>query len=188
MTNKEEQSKTSFSDGDRFFILGEFNDDMNRELVLPLTKKIDSLSAIRNPSIEIIIDSNGGNGNTLMHLVDLVETAKKNGITVKTIVRNRAYSSGSMLAITGSKGHRYIAPAAEHLIHYGSVNGWYNHTPTQLDRESKFFKRWFATLVDHYKKYADVPDLEEHIKDDNFFIDAKSSIKWGLADKLSTEL
>lgn len=183
-----DKPKTSFADGNQFFILGEFDKSINEEIVLPLTKKIKELEKQRDAEIEIIINSNGGDSGICMHLVDLIEIAKRKDIMVKTVVRHYAFSAGSMLAAAGSPDHRYIAPAAEHLIHYGTINGWSNHTPTQLERESKFFQRWFKSIAAHYRKYANVPDLEKHIKDDNFFIDAKTAIRWKLADKLTYKL
>lgn len=181
-------SKSSFADGNRFFILGLFDDSLNKEIILPLTKKIDELSNYRNPVIEFHINSPGGNGVVLMHIVALFELARRKGIKVRTIVPLWAFSCGSMLAVAGDKGERYIAREAEHVVHYGSYSGWGSHTPLQIERESEHRKRWFKHLVDHYKKYSNIPKLEDKIKDDNFFIPADDCIKWGLADKYMDEL
>lgn len=153
-----------------------------------MTKKIQELSTLKESSIEVYINSYGGLTDVCFHIVALVEMAKAKGITVKTIVVGSAYSAGSMLAITGTKGHRYIDKNAEHLIHYGEFDGYRKSTPTQVDRGSARFKRHALNLLNHYKKYSNVPDLEEHIKDDFFWIDAKSCIKWKLADKYMEQL
>lgn len=180
--------KTSFHDGNRFYILGSFTDELNETIVVPLRREIDTRSRTFDAEIEIYINSNGGRADICLHLVALVELAKSRGITVKTIVPYNAYSAGSMLAITGSKGYRYIAQTAEHLIHYGTFDGYTKTTPIQIERTADFYKRWNKTLIGHYKKYSNVPKIEEHIKDDNFWIPAKDCIKWSLADKYMDEL
>lgn len=193
MIENEEQvhkplSNNAFADAHRFYILGVFNTDMNKDIILPLTRKIDELTKTKDAIIELHINSPGGNGYVLWHIIELVELAKSRGITVRTIVPAYAYSAGSMLAITGTLGERYIGHAAEHCVHYGTVSGWYETTPLQVDRNAAWKKRWFAQLLAHYKKYSEIPDVADHIKDDSFFIPAKDCIKWGLADKLMDEL
>lgn len=186
--NDPDSVKNKYVDDNRFYILGEFNDSLRDGLIVPLTKKINDLSRVREASIEIYINSNGGDGYLCMHLVELLELAKRRGITVKTIVPAIALSSGSILAVAGSVGHRYISRSAEHLVHYGQFDGYRKQTPLQIDRGTARWKRWTKTILNHYQKYAAVPDLEEHIKDDDFWIPADKCIKWGLADKFMEEL
>lgn len=189
MNQQNQQTPNKYHDGNKFFILGEFDDELQEGIIIPLTKKIEELSRQRDPQpIEIWINSNGGNGWLCMHLCHLVELAKTKGIIVKTIVTQVALSSGSILAVTGTKGHRYISKTAEHLIHYGQFDGYRKTTPLQIERDSDHFRRWTKTLLKHYQTYAEVPDLEEHMKDDNFWIEASKAIKWGLADKYMEEL
>jgi ATP-dependent protease ClpP protease subunit len=175
-------------DDNRFYILGEFDESLKKDLIVPLTKKINDLSNQKKATIELYINSGGGLCYVMWHIVSLMELAKRRGITVRTIVVGEAFSAASMTAIAGTVGERYIDKTAEHLPHFGVVYGWPKQTPLQLERENEFHKRHFQHLVNHYKKYSNVPDLEKHIADDNFFITAKNSIKWGLADKYLEEL
>ncbi|WOI85957.1 ATP-dependent Clp protease proteolytic subunit [Rhodococcus qingshengii] len=179
---------TKYNDGNRFYILNEFDNDMRDGVVANFTAKIDELKSRRNETIELWIDSNGGRADLLFHLIELVELAKRNGITVRTIVTARAYSAGSMLAVTGTKGERYISRLADHLPHYGSFDGYRKTTPLQLDRDYEHFKRHSKKLIDHYKRYAEIPALEEKLKDDHLWIPASKCIKWSLADKYMEEL
>lgn len=178
----------SFADGNKFFILGEFNDELKKEIILPLTKKIEELAPLKEATIDIYINSPGGYCDIMWHIINLIEIAKKKGIKVRTIVMGEACSAASMTAITGSEGERYIDPHAEHLPHYGQAWGYRAKTPLQMDRGSDYTKRHFKRLLDHYKKYANVPDLDEQIKDDLYFIPANLCIKYGLADKYVEEL
>lgn len=161
------------------FFIGDFDDSMESELLIPLTREIQNQRNAEIPRIDLYINSVGGNLYLLQHLVELVEKAKSCNIAVRTIVMSMAFSAGSMLAITGSE--RYISKSAEHLIHYGN-GGYASATPVQAKRQSDRMNREFKYAVNHYNKYSNVPDLENHMSDDNFYVTAPNCIKWGLAD------
>jgi ATP-dependent protease ClpP protease subunit len=184
MSDKE----TAFVDENRFYILGTFTNDLNKTIVVPMTKKIEELSLLRDPVMDVYINSPGGNGYVVMHLIRLFEQAKANGIKVRTIIPSYAYSAGSMLAIAGTLGERYVGETAEHLVHYGYQYGWAETTPLQIDRNAAQKKRWFEQLLNHYKKYSNIPNIEAKVKDDSYFIPAEKCIKWGLADKYMSEM
>jgi len=177
-----------FADENRFYVLGEFDEDLENGLVWALTKKIEELKSKKDASIDVYINSYGGDAYLCLHLVELFEIAKRNDITVRTIVPAVALSAGSMLAVAGTKGERYIAKNAEHLVHYGQFDGSRKTTPLQIDRTSERWKRWTKTLIRHYQTYAEIPDLEEHLKDDDFWIESGKCIKWKLADKYMSDL
>lgn len=180
--------ENEYHDGNRFYILGEFNDDLQKGVIIPLTNKISELADRRNAEVEFYINSNGGDGHLCMYLVALFELAKKRDIKVKTIVPSIALSAGSILAVAGTKGERYIAGGAEHLVHYGQFDGYRKTTPLQIERGTERWKRWTNSLLEHYKKYCSIPELEEHLKDDDFWVPAAQCIEWGLADKYMEEL
>lgn len=167
---------------DNIFIFNDFDDSMESSTVLPLTLEIQKQSQLKNGRIDLYINSFGGYAHLVDHLVQLVELAKSNGVTVRTIVPSIAFSAGSFLAITGTPGERYIARNGEHLIHYGST-GSMEATPLQIDRFTDWKKRGFKVSLDHYKKYSKVPNLDAEMMDDGFFVPAAKCIKWGLADK-----
>lgn len=69
--------------------------------------------------------------------------------------------------------------------------GFYPHTPEQVEREASYLKRNFANIKSRYKKYCEptaqkgmITKLFEKMKDDSFYIPAKECIKYGLVDKI----
>lgn len=172
---------------DNVFFIGDFDDALERDIILPLTLEVAKQSREKDGRIDLYINSMGGYGHLLYHMVELVEAAKRQGVTVRTIVTNSAYSAGSMLAITGTLGHRYISRTGSHLIHYGSIAS-FESTPEQISRYTKMKNSFFKSNIDLYKKYANVPNLEQNIADDGFFVSAPEAIKWGLADKYMDKL
>jgi ATP-dependent protease ClpP protease subunit len=167
--------------GNRFFI-GDFDDELESGIVIPLTKEIAKQTESSEGYIDLYINSMGGYAHLVGHLVELVELAKRHGVIVRTIVPSMAFSAGSILAITGSPGERYIGKNAEHLIHYGQIAS-FESTPQQVERYRKWKDRYFKSTVAHYKKYSNIPNLDQEILDDGWFVPAKDCLKYGLADK-----
>jgi len=171
---------------DNVFLIGDVDDD-SEKLAIPLAQQIAEQSKLKNGRIDLWINSYGGYTHIAMHIIELMEAAKRQGVVVRTIVPGLALSAGSLLAIAGTPGERYIAPKAEHLIHYGQV-GSLDQTPQQVDRSKDYKKRAFKAIVDHYKHYSNVPDLEAKISDDGYFVHSRDCIRWGLADKTTDKL
>lgn len=173
----------NFND-DNVFFLTDFDDTMEASVVLPLTREIQKQRTLRDGRIDLYINSFGGYKHLVFQLISLVEIAKREGITVRTIVPDIAYSAGSILAVTGSEGERYIERTGEHLIHYGTT-GSMETTPEQAARNFAQKQASFKSILNHYKKYTKIaPDeLNRLMNDDSAFITASKCIKWGLADK-----
>lgn len=167
------------NDGNIFFI-GDF-DDGAEDIVIPLTKQIQKQRERHDGRIDLYINSYGGYKHLVFQLVSMVEMAKAEGVVVRTIVPYIAYSAGSILAIAGTPGERYIDPGAEHLLHYGMM-GSMETTPEQVARNHVMKSREFKKILDHYNKYSSVPDLAAKMNDDSFFATAAQCKKWGLAD------
>lgn len=162
--------------------IGDFDDSLEHDVIVPLIKEIQKQSETKNGYIDLHINSFGGFVHLCYHLVELVEQAKASGVMVRTIVPSVAFSAGSMLAVTGTPGRRYIGRRAEHLIHYGQ-SASFETTPTQIERFTAWKDRGFKTNLEHYRKYCNIPDLERQMLDDGFFVTARNAIKWGMADK-----
>lgn len=175
---------TGYCEGN-VFLISDFDDQLEN-LIVPLTKEIKEQSKLRDGRVDLYINSYGGYLHLVRHFIDLVEIAKASDVMVRTVVNGVAYSAGSMLAVTGTPGERYIAKNAEHLIHYGTA-GSVESTPGQVERSRQAKNRSFKAILDHYKKYCDIPDLETEMLDDGFYIDANKCIKWRLADQYTTK-
>lgn len=172
---------------DNVFFIGDFDDQLENSVIVPLTKEISNQAREKDGRVDLYINSVGGYVHLVNHIVELVEIAKAEGIVVRTIVPDMAFSAGSMLAITGTVGERYIARRAEHLIHYGQIMS-FETTPEQIKRFTAWKERKMKANLEHYNKYSDVPNLAKHILDDGFFVTAQQAIKWGMADKYMDKL
>jgi len=167
----------------KIFIHGNFEDNISKEVIPQLIKRIEEEKLKKQGKIQFYIDSNGGYTRYLMDLLGLIENAKDNGVIIETFVFSYAYSCGSMLACAGTKGHRYIGEHAEHLCHLGQTGTGGVKNDTELERRASRSKSHFDFVRKLYKKYAKIKDLEKAIANDDYFIRGKDIITNGLADK-----
>lgn len=182
--SKDNKTKLNFvSSNNTIYIHGEFDDTMSENIIPLFHAAIERESKIKEGKIIIDIASHGGIANYLKIFLSLIEKAKKEGIIVETRVLSHAYSCGSLLAASGTKGHRFIGEFAEHLCHLGSGSTGTVINDTELERSSARIKAHFDFVRTLYKKYATIPKLDSVIKDDHFFIRGQQILDWGLADK-----
>ncbi len=175
--------RSNFVDGNTIFIHDDFDQDISSCILPQFDKLIDSENKKKEGKIIIDIDSNGGLTRYLHSLLARVEKAKKEGIIIETRVFAYAYSCGSMLACSGTKGHRFISETAEHLCHLGGFGGVRAYNDTELERHSERMKAHFDFVRSIYTKYATIPELNQVIKDDYLYVRGQKIIDWGLADK-----
>ena len=171
---------------DNEFFISDFDESLET-LIIPLTKESKNQARYRDGFINLTINSHGGYEYLVNHFIALVEMAHGLDVTMRTIVPAAAYSAGSMLAITGTPGERYIGPNAQHLVHYG-YTGSSESTPLQVERSTKAKIDSFKKTLEHYRSYANIPNLDQEMLDDGFFIPSRQCIKWGLADKPLSKL
>lgn len=168
-------------EGNTFFI-NDVDDSLELGIVVPLFQEIKNQSLLKKGHIDLLINSFGGYAHLAFQIVSLMELAKRNDIVVRTVVNSVAYSAGSIIACAGSPGERYIDRDAEHLLHLG-FTGSGESTIEQVRRNTEQKHTHFKHIINHYNKYANVPDLEKALSDDSYFVSASKSIKFGLADK-----
>lgn len=156
---------------------------MEQNIIIPLTHCVKQQAEIRDGRIDMYVNSYGGNANLLMHVIELMELAKRHDVVIRTIVTSAAYSAGSMVAVAGTPGERYIAKNAMHLVHYGATGASNESTPTQASRKHNADQIMFNMVLNHYRKYCDIPNLEDNIQDDNWYIKATEAKRWNMADQ-----
>ena len=130
--------------------------------------------------IHFYINSPGGSVTAGMSIYDTMQFIQ---CPVHTIVMGQAASMGSLLAMAGQKGHRYILPNARHMIHQplGGASG----QATDVEIQARELLRWKTVLTNIYAEHTNKPfdELSRDMERDNFMT-AFESVQYGLADKL----
>ena len=200
LINKSKSQNYVMSDKS-IYILDDFRKDTMNELIGIISTMIRELPSaptynattkiispyetedIKNPIIDIFIDSNGGDTNMLNNLSTLLNFAKARGAIIRTTVLSRAYSCGSLLAIQGTPGFRIMSHAAEHMIHFGSLGLYAESEKMVLHLIERQLERKRLTH-DKYKTYTKIPHnkLEDLSKTEGEIWDAEECLEYSLCD------
>lgn len=184
--DEEEDSKTksaNFVEGTNVYILGDFDRTISTNVIPQFVELISASQFIKEPEINIYINSCGGLAHELMGLMTLIEKAKAQGIKINTYNIGIAYSCGSMLAIIGTK--RYMYRYADNLPHLGTVF-ISPQTVEQLNRGTQHACDWFNTIYEIYATYTKMPkkELIKVLKDDDYHMNAAECLKYGFCDEI----
>ena len=157
------------------FLIGPLNDHV-ANLVIAQMLFLESTN--KEKPINFYINSPGGSVTAGMSIYDTMQLIK---CPVHTIVIGMAASMGSFLASAGEKGKRMVLPNSRHMIHQplGGTSG----QASDVEIQYKELQYWKETLTDIYVKHTGV-DRDKIAKDmdRDFFMSAKESIEYGLAD------
>ncbi len=136
--------------------------------------------------IRFLINSPGGVVTSGMAIYDVMKMMKS---PVSTVCIGLAASMGSILLSGGTKGRRFIYPHGEVMIHQPSLGGYIQGVSVDLEIQAKQTKRvkeiGAKILAENCGK-----KFEQIMKDfdRDYWMDAKESLEYGIADHISTEL
>ncbi|OLY91648.1 ATP-dependent Clp protease, protease subunit [Cnuella takakiae] len=141
-----------------------------------------------NPGEEIkmYISSPGGSVTSGMVIYDTMQLIKS---PVSTICMGLAASMGSILLSGGTKGRRFIYPHGEVMIHQPSLGGHIQGVSADMEIHAEQIRRtkeMGARLLAENTGQT----FEKVMKDFNrdYWMDAKTSIKYGIVDEIITKL
>lgn len=136
--------------------------------------------------IKFYINSPGGVVTSGMVMYDTMQMIKS---PVSTICMGLAASMGSILLSGGVKGKRYIFPHGEVMIHQPSLGGYIQGVSADLEiqaRQTLRVKEIGATIL--AKNCGKTVDQIMKDFDRDYWMDAKQSIEYGIADKIVDKL
>ena len=117
--------------------VGDIDDESMKDFFTDMQKAFSS----PQPVVPIVIDSCGGSAYTLMAMVDIIRSSPK---PVSTVVVGKAMSAGGALLSFGTKGYRYVAPAATLMIH--EVSGWSGGKVEEVKADAQEIERLNQTV------------------------------------------
>lgn len=130
--------------------------------------------------IHMYISSPGG---SVMAGLAILDTMELINAPVYTYAMGMVASMAAVLFACGQKGHRYIMPNAEVMIHQplGGASGQASDIEIQANHILNLKKRLYKILAKATKQH--VKTIEKQSDRDNYF-EAFEAIKFGLADKV----
>ncbi len=132
--------------------------------------------------IKIFINSDGGNVDTVLHIIDMIQLSKT---PVYTIGMGRVYSAGGLLLMAGHK--RFVFPNTSCLIHDGS-SGVIDSIGKMLDN-LEFTKKLNERIREYILSKTNITDemYKENYRSDWFLFSAEM-IELGIADEIVTDI
>ncbi|GAB4464213.1 MAG: hypothetical protein OHK0037_17930 [Elainellaceae cyanobacterium] len=88
--------------------------EFKSDAVKPFLEQFNRAVESSQPVVPVLIDSYGGEIDTLMAMVDICRSSPK---PIATVVMGKAMSAGAILLSCGWHGYRYAAPNSRIMIH-----------------------------------------------------------------------
>ena len=191
----------NYVSGNKIFILDKFASQTSNELIGNLSSIVDNLPTapiyntntkiispydidhINHPIIDVYINSGGGDGSILDSITTLLGIAKFRGAIIRTTVLSRAYSCGSLLAITGTPGFRIMYSQAYHLVHFGH-HSFGVSKEDEITMAAKQIKEHSANKRNMYLQHTNLTaaHLRKLQSNEQGFLNADACLKHGLCD------
>lgn len=130
--------------------------------------------------ISLYINSPGGSVTAGLAILDTMSFIKPD---ISTVAMGCVASMGSLIASSGTKGKRIMLPHCTHMIH--QVSSGTRGTAMDMEIAMKETLRLNDILTELYVKNTgkSFDQLKQDMSRD-FYMDAKQSIDYGLADKI----
>src|SRR6478672_5359927 len=136
--------------------------------------------------IKFFISSPGGSVTSGMVIYDTMKLIKS---PVSTICMGLAASMGSILLSAGEKGKRFIFPHGEVMIHQPSIGGYFQATSADIEIQAEQIektKQMGAEIL-----AANCGKTVEQVLRDfdrDYWMDAKTSVQYGIVDQVIDKL
>jgi len=135
------------------------------------------------PVVMVEIDSNGGDVQALMKMINVINACK---VPVATILKGgRAMSAGAILFAYGTKGFRFIAPDSSVMVHDVSsgMQGKLGELEASVEHAKMLNERIFSGIDERAGKPKGyfIGEVMRRGRAD-WFLDAEEAVREGLAD------
>ena len=111
------------------------------------------------PVLNVWINSGGGSSAHMTHILNLFNIASAHGTIIKTYNMSQANSCASMIAVSGTKGYRYMGEDASNLVHYGTSRFSITH-PNELNAQINDFNNEVKYVKKIYSKNSKLTENE----------------------------
>lgn len=172
-----------FSDGRKIYISGAIDDDM----MVEFSQKIQVLIMNdKEEAVSIYINSCGGEVRSGLAMYEMIRSLS-NILEVNTYCLGKAYSMAAVLLSAGSKGHRYLLPYSEVMIHeplisHNSQMNGTTSTVRSLAISLEDTKLTIDTILSVHTGKT-IEEISEATSFDNY-MSAKEACEFGIADKI----
>lgn len=168
----------------RIFINGEIDEEQSLNFI----KHMKYLCAKKFKNIYIYINSEGGEVEAGMAIIDEMEIAIQNGVNVVTICIGKAYSCGAFILIYGSE--RYATKHSSIMIHPVQYELCQDYIKLQQKYSEFSIKQYGKFIKEIARKCGNktVKAVNKFVRDvdENIWVDVQGATKMGIIDSMWT--
>ena len=171
--------KTKHLSNGKIFLTGPVTEDMSNAFVSEML-----YLAEKGEPVDIYINSPGGEVNSGLVIYDTIQ-ACLNLIEINMYCIGSAASMAAVILSGGAKGHRFILPHSQVMIHEPLISGGLGGSATSIQKTSESIldvKRIIVEILsDHTGKSKKA--IEKAISFDNY-MKASEAVKFGICDEV----
>lgn len=135
--------------------------------------------------LNVFINSPGGDVNTMIAIIGLLNLARLNDIYVTTYVLGLAGSAASLIAVQGDI--RIMSNISRHFVHFGSIFDT-TSKPSEIEKTYQQNKDYAEQMQELYIKACkgklSKAKLLELQSDERGYLNAEQCVKYGLCDMI----
>ena len=169
---------------DKVFILDEITQTNCAFLIGDLTQYIGE-KANQERRLNIFINSPGGDANTMMTIIGLLNLARLNDIYITTYVLGLAGSAASIIAVQGD--YRFMSDISRHFVHFGSifdVTSKHSEIEKAYQQNKEYAEKMQDLYIQGCKGKLSRETLLTLQSDERGYLNAKQCLKYGLCDAI----
>lgn len=177
-----DQTPRNYMFGESIFILDTITSFNCSHLIGDLTSFVLN-ETNRGKTVNVIINSPGGEVDTMKTIIGLMNLGKCYDIVFTTFVLGIAGSAASMIAINGD--YRYISDISKHFVHFGTI---YDVTQKRSEIQKIYTQNeeYAESMVELYLKCCKGKLSKDTLlkleSDERGYLNAKDCLKYGLCD------
>lgn len=163
------------------------NSQVESNMAMSITQQLLYLDAQdQTKPIVMYINSPGGSVSDGLMVVDTMNYIKA---PVYTVVVGLAASMGTIIASSGQKGHRYMLPNAEYLIHQpmGGAAGGTQQTDMAIIAKHLEVTRFKLNTILSNASGKDMDTIAHDTERDNW-MSAQETLEYGFIDEIVTSI
>ena len=174
------------------YITSDITPETTNDAIIKLSQWVNALpekpTNENTPILNIYIDSWGGKFNILHPILTLMNMATARGTIIKTYNLYNASSCASVLAISGTKGYRYMAENGYNLVHFGS-RSMNCRQESEITNRTKFINHETFRFKEPYLLRTKISqtELDKYFEHEfSGFLTAEQCLRKGLCDWIIT--
>ncbi|SDB03717.1 ATP-dependent Clp protease, protease subunit [Ruminococcaceae bacterium FB2012] len=168
--------------GERMILI---DDTITSQTAVDFYKSVRYLAKSDEP-IKVILSSGGGEVIAGQAIYDIMQGVKNE---VHTYCLGRAASMAAVLLAAGTKGHRYILPHSEVMIHEVLIGRGVGGSATSISKISESINKTRDVMNGILAKHTGktIEEINEATSFDNYMT-AEQAVEFGICDKIITNI